>query len=103
MSTPPDSPTKGLASSQATVKHLKHLFDVLSKVLPDLTNRGPTNTHVFQEHHQPGPGMVQLKQLLVKLIDDGYSSFGHFVATKPAQFYLADNQLGEDAQAKNAR
>lgn len=66
--TPPDSPTKGWASAQATVKDLKHLFDVLEKVLSDL--KAPPNTPVFQETSQPGPDMVQLGQLLKKLNRD---------------------------------
>lgn len=67
--TPPDSPTKRLVSPQATAKNLNHLFDVLAKMLPDLTNREPPNTPILQEHPQPGPDMVHLKQLLVKLTD----------------------------------
>ncbi|KAJ5537491.1 ATPase AAA-type core [Penicillium frequentans] len=62
--TPPDSPTKGWASPQATVKDLKHLFDVLGKALSDL--KAPPNTPVFHENSQPGPDMIQLGELLKK-------------------------------------
>lgn len=66
--TPPDSPTKEWASPQATVKDLKHLFDVLGKVLADV--KAPPNTPVFQENSQPKPDMVQLGQLLKKFNRD---------------------------------
>ncbi|QQK42945.1 AAA+ ATPase domain [Penicillium digitatum] len=65
---PPDSPMEGSATPQATAKDPKHLFGVLKKVLFDLTNRNPPNTPVFQDHSQPGPDIVQLKQLLEKVI-----------------------------------
>lgn len=61
---PPDSPANGWATPQATVKDLKHLSNVLEKVLYDL--KAPPNTPVFQENPQPGPDMVQLEQLLKK-------------------------------------
>lgn len=66
--TPPDSPANGWTTPQATVKDLKHLFDVLEKVLSDL--KAPPNTPVFQEASQPGPDMVQLEQLLKKFNRD---------------------------------
>lgn len=98
--TPPDSPTKGLASPPATVKDLKHLFGVLEKVLPDLQPR--TSKHsCLSESFPTRPDMVQLKQLLVKLIEDGYTSVGPFVATKPALSYFASNELEKDVQATN--
>lgn len=80
------------------MKDLKHLFDVLEKVLPDLTNQEPPNIPVFQGQFQPGPNMVQLQQLLVKLIDDGYSSVGPSVVTEPAQSCLASNEQEEVVQ-----
>ncbi|KAJ5654994.1 ATPaseAAA-typecore [Penicillium lividum] len=64
LATPPDSPANGWATPQATVKDLKHLFNVLEKVLYDL--KAPPSTPVFQENPQPGPDMVQLEQLLKK-------------------------------------
>jgi hypothetical protein len=79
--TPPDSPMKGPATPQATVEDLKHLFDVLEKVLFD---REPPNTHVFQDHSQPGPDMVQLKQLLVDVIRKGYPLAEPPVSNKPS-------------------
>ncbi|KAJ5537503.1 hypothetical protein N7494_006982 [Penicillium frequentans] len=66
--TPPNSPREGSTSPQATVKDLKHLFDVLEKVLADL--KAPPNTPVFQENSQPEPDMVQLGQLLKKFNRD---------------------------------
>lgn len=41
-----------------------HLFNVLAKVLSDLTNREPPNTPVAQIQCLPGPDAVRLKQLL---------------------------------------
>lgn len=70
----------GSATPQATVGDLKHLFE---DVLLDLTNREPPNTPVFQNHPQPGPDMLQLKQSLVKLSHEECSSTGSFVANKP--------------------
>lgn len=52
----------------ASTEDLKHLFEVLEKVLFGLTNREPPNTRVFQHRSPPGPDMVQLKQLLMTLI-----------------------------------
>ncbi|EKV12768.1 hypothetical protein PDIG_42040 [Penicillium digitatum PHI26] len=91
--TPPDSPMKGSATPQATVEDLKHLFDVLEKVLFDLTNRDPPNTPVFQDHSPPGPDMVQLKQLLEKVIRKGYSS------AEPSQSCFFSNEKAEKVQA----
>ncbi|KAI1829405.1 hypothetical protein CBS147337_9800 [Penicillium roqueforti] len=97
--TPPDSPNKGLSTPHATVEDLKHLYDVLDKLLPDLINNEPPNTPVFQNHSQPGPDMGELKQLLVKLTDEGYSSAGPAMATKPAQSSSASNEQEENIHA----
>ncbi|KAI3226151.1 hypothetical protein CBS147310_8183 [Penicillium roqueforti] len=100
--TPPDSPMKGSATPQATVEDLKHLFDVLEKVLFYLTNRDPPNTPVFQDHSQPGPDMVQLKQLLVKVIRKGYSSTEPPLAnepSEPSQSCFSSNEQAEKVQA----
>ncbi|CAG8022568.1 unnamed protein product, partial [Penicillium salamii] len=100
--TPPDSPMKGSATPQATVEDLKHLFDVLEKVLFDLTNRDPPNTPVFQDHSPPGPDMVQLKQLLEKVIRKGYSSAEPPVAnepSEPSQSCFSSNEQAEKVQA----
>ncbi|KAJ5472111.1 hypothetical protein N7539_008680 [Penicillium diatomitis] len=53
--TPPDSPTKGMVTSKAIVKDLKHLFGVLLEKVLDLTNQEPPNTPVSQDqsHHAP--------------------------------------------------
>ncbi|OQD67117.1 hypothetical protein PENDEC_c046G00242 [Penicillium decumbens] len=67
--TPPNSPTNGLDRSQTTVKDLKQLYKVLEKVLLNLANTEIANAPVFQDHSQPGPDVVLLKQLLVKLTD----------------------------------
>ncbi|CAG7995208.1 unnamed protein product [Penicillium salamii] len=93
--TPPDSLMKGLVTSQATVEDLKHLFDVLEKVLFNLTNREPPNTPVFQNHSKPGPDMVQLKQLLEKVIRKGYAS------AEPSQSPFSSNEQAEKAQAED--
>ncbi|KAJ6004567.1 ATPase AAA-type core [Penicillium canescens] len=100
--TPPGSPTMGSAMPHTTTKDLKQLFDVLEKVLSDLSNREPPNTPVFQQHSQPGPDMVQLKQLLAKLIHDGYPSVETIEATKPAQSCVASNEQEENAQVAEA-
>ncbi|KAJ5091678.1 ATPase AAA-type [Penicillium alfredii] len=112
--TPPDSPTMGSVMPQVTMEDLEHLFEVLQKVLSGLTagdagseratgptsrNCEPPNTPVFQHLSQPGPDMVQLKQLLVKVIHDGYPSIGTIEATKPAQSCFASNEQEENAQA----
>ena len=100
--TPPDSPMKGSATPQATVEDLKHLFDVLEKVLFDLTNRDPPNTPVFQDHSPPGPDMVQLKQLLENVIRKGYSSAEPPVAnepSEPSQSCFSSNEQAEKVQA----
>ncbi|KAJ6134492.1 hypothetical protein N7523_000814 [Penicillium sp. IBT 18751x] len=102
--TPPDSPTKGSATPPAIVKDLKHLFDVLEKVLADMTNQEPPNTPVSQDNSQPRPDMVQLGHLLEKLIHDGYSSVGQpwqltTVATEPAHPRYTSNEQDENVQA----
>lgn len=81
---------------EVTVKDLKHLFDVLERVLPDLTNREPPNTPIFQDQSPPGPDMVRLKQLLVKLTHDEYSSVELSMAAKPAQSCSAGNDHEKD-------
>ncbi|PYH92245.1 hypothetical protein BO71DRAFT_411173 [Aspergillus ellipticus CBS 707.79] len=68
--TPPDSPANGSTTPQATVKDLRHLFDVLEKVLADL--KAPPNTPVFQGNPQQEPDMVKLGQLLKKFNRDRY-------------------------------
>jgi hypothetical protein len=55
------------------VEDLKHLFE---NVLLEITTRYSSNTPIFQEHSQPGPDMAQLKQLLVNVICNEYSSAG---------------------------
>lgn len=80
----------------------KHLFEVLKKVLSDLTNREPPNTPVYQLDSQPGPDMVQLKQLLLKLIRDGYPSVETIQATKPAQPCSNNNEQKENVRAADA-
>ncbi|KAJ5991667.1 hypothetical protein N7522_011874 [Penicillium canescens] len=91
--TPPDTPTKGTASAQATVEDLKHLFGVvLEKMLLDLTNREPPNTPVSQDQPPSGLDIVQLKQLLVKLTRDELSLAELSVAIKPAQSCSASNE-----------
>ena len=92
----------GSAMPHATIENLKHLFHVLEEVLSDLTNREPPSTPACQHHSQTGPDMVQLKQLLVKLIHDGYPSVETIEATKPAQSGLASNEQEENAQVAEA-
>lgn len=93
LTTPPDSPTKETAKSQATVEALKHLFGVvLEKMLLDPTNREPPNTPVSQDQSPSGLDMVQLKQLLVKLTHDETSLAELSVAIKPAQSCSASNE-----------
>lgn len=65
--TPPDSSTMGSVMPHATMEYLLHIFDVLAKVLSDLTNREPPNTPVAQDQFSPGPDVVQLKQLLERV------------------------------------
>jgi hypothetical protein len=67
--TPPNSPTNGLTRPQNTLEDLKQLYEVLEKVLLNLANTQTANAPVFQDHSQPGPDVVHLKQLLVKLTD----------------------------------
>ncbi|KAJ5230999.1 hypothetical protein N7489_011707 [Penicillium chrysogenum] len=78
--TPPDSPTKRSAKPQATVKDLKHLFD---------------------DHSQPGLDMVQLNQLLVKVIRKGYSSAESPLTnepSEPSQSCFSSNEQAEKVQ-----
>lgn len=77
----------------ATLNDLKHLFGVfLEKALLDLTNPEPPNTPVSQHQSPAGPDMVQLKQLLAKLIRNERASVGPFVTPDPAQSGLANNE-----------
>ncbi|KAJ5971791.1 uncharacterized protein N7479_001709 [Penicillium vulpinum] len=96
--TPPDSPTKESTTPRDTVEDLKHLFE---SVLLSLTNREPPNTPVFQDHSQSGPDMVQLKQLLVKVIRKGYSSAELPVANEPSE--PSQPCFSSDEQAENAQ
>ncbi|KAJ6039290.1 uncharacterized protein N7446_014038 [Penicillium canescens] len=96
--TPPDSPTKESTTPRDTVEDLKYLFE---SVLLSLTNREPPNTPVFQDHSQPGPDMVQLKQLLVKVIRKGYSSAEPPVANEPSE--PSQPCFSSDEQAENAQ
>lgn len=57
--TPPDSPTKGSASVQPTVKDLKHLFGVFLEKVLDLTNQVPPNTPVSQDQFPPSTDVVR--------------------------------------------
>lgn len=101
--TPPDSPTKEMATSQAIMKDLKHLFGVfLQKTLLDLTNQEPPNTPVSQQQPPTGPDMVRLKQMLVKLTSDEYASAKMSVATGPAQACPANNKQEEGVQVADA-
>jgi hypothetical protein len=88
---------------QAATKDLQHLFDVLEGLQPNHTKREPPNeppsTPVFQHHSQLGPDIVQLKQLLVKLIHDGYPSVRPCEATESAQTCFAGNEQEENVQA----
>lgn len=97
--TPPDSPTKELATPQATVKDLKHLFGVfLESMLFDLTSQEPPNTPVSQGQSPPSLDMVRLKQLMVKLSHDECASAELSLSTKPGQSALADNEQEEVVQ-----
>lgn len=63
--TPPNSPTRATAASQAVVKDLQHFFGVfLERVLLDFTNEEPPNTPVTQDQTAPCPDVVRLKRLL---------------------------------------
>ncbi|KAJ5544149.1 hypothetical protein N7494_005428 [Penicillium frequentans] len=57
--TPPDSPTKGMATSKTIVKDLKHLFGVFLENVLDLTNKEPPNTPVSQDQSPPGADVVR--------------------------------------------
>lgn len=83
--TPPDSPTKGTAASQAIVKDLKHLFGVLLEKVLDLTNQ-PPNTPVSQDQSPPGTDVV--RQVLE------CASAELSMANKPAQSSSASNEQG---------
>ena len=62
--TPPDSPTKGMATSKAIAKDLKHLFGVLLEKVLDLTSQEPPNTPVSQDQSPPRPDMDMVRQVL---------------------------------------
>jgi hypothetical protein len=96
--TPPDSPTKESTTPRDAVEDLKYLFE---SVLLSLTNREPPNTPVFQDHSQSGPDMVQLKQLLVKVIRKGYSSAEPPVANEPSE--PSQPCFSSDEQEENAQ
>lgn len=113
--TPPESPTMGSATPHAIMEDLKYLFGMLEKILSGLTAGGassaraagptpancePANTPVFQHLSQAGPDMVQLKQLLEKLVDDGYPSPETFEVTRPAEsdFVRNEHQREENVQ-----
>ena len=83
--TPPDSPTKGTAASQAIVKDLKHLFGVLLEKVLDLTNQ-PPNTPVSQDQSPPGTDVV--RQVLE------CASAELSMANKPGQPSSASNEQG---------
>lgn len=97
--TPPDSPTKGSASVQATVKDLKHLFGMLLEKVLDLTNQVPPNTPVSQDQSLQGLDIGRLKRLMVKLTHDESASAGLSLATKPARPSSACNEQEENVQA----
>lgn len=80
--TPPDSPTKETATSQAIVKDLKHLFGVFLEKVFDLTNQAPPNTPVSQD--QSPPDMV--RQVLE------CASAELSMANKPAQSSSANDE-----------
>ncbi|CAG8107633.1 unnamed protein product [Penicillium nalgiovense] len=84
--TPPDSPTKGSASAQATVKDLKHLFGVFLEKVLDFTNQVPPNTPVSQDQSPPGTDMV--RQVLE------CASAELSMANKPAQSSSGSNEQG---------
>lgn len=79
--TPPNSPTKGTATSQAIVKKLHHL-EVL-----DLTNQAPPNTPVCQD--QSLPRFDKVRQVLDSVSAELYG------ADKPAQSSLTSDEHGE--------
>lgn len=97
--TPPDSPTKGTATSQTIVKDLKHLFGVFLEKVFDLANQEPPNTPVSQDQSPAAPDMIRLKQLLVKFTSDECAPVEPFAATNPAQSGLANNEQEEIALA----
>ena len=95
--TPPDSPTKGMATSPAIVKDLKHLFGVfLENALLDLTNQEPPSAPVSHDQSLPGLDMARLKQLMVELTHDDCASAELSLATKPAQSCSASNEQEEN-------
>lgn len=97
--TSPDSPTKGSASAQATMKDLKHLFGVFLEKVLDLVKQEPPNTPVSQDQSPAAPDMIRLKQLLVALTSDECASVEPFATTNPAQSGLANNETKEVVQA----
>ena len=97
--TPPDNPTKGSASVQATVKDLKHLFGTFLEKVLDLTNQVPPNTPVSQDRSRSGLDIGRLKRLMVKLTHDESASAELSLATKPARSSSASNEQEENVQA----
>ncbi|KAJ5340225.1 hypothetical protein N7541_009349 [Penicillium brevicompactum] len=84
--TQPDSPKKESTMPPATLKDLIHLFAAfLENAMLDHIDQEPPNTPVSQDQSPPGPDVVRLKQLLVKLTRDEFVSAELSVATKPAQ------------------
>lgn len=80
----------------ATLKDLIHLFAAfLENAMLDHIDQEPPNTPVSQDQSPPGPDVVRLKQLLVKLTRDEFVSAELSVATKPAQ---ASNKQEEGVQ-----
>jgi hypothetical protein len=75
--TPPDSPAKAVATSQAIAEELKHLFGMLLEKLLDLTNQEPPNTPVCRD--QSPPGLDKVREVLACV------SAELSVATKPNQ------------------
>ncbi|KAJ5343369.1 uncharacterized protein N7506_003193 [Penicillium brevicompactum] len=82
--TPPGSPTKETATSQAIVKDLKHLFGVLLERMLDKTNQEPPNTPVSQD--QCLPGLDKIRQALDCV------SLELSLANKPAQSSASDER-----------
>ncbi|KAJ5543903.1 ATPase AAA-type core [Penicillium frequentans] len=91
--TPPDSPTRGIATPQAIENYLKQLFDVfLENMLLDCTNEGPPNTPIIQDQSKLGPDVVRLEKFLE------YASAKLSIATVPSQSCFPSNEQQEKAQ-----
>jgi len=83
--TPPDSPAKAAATSQAIVRDLKHLFGIFLEKVLDPTSQEPPNTPVC--HDQSLPELDKVRQAL------DYVSAELSVASKPAQSSSAGEEL----------